>query len=91
MIDNSKKKTFDYVLVYQLDRFARNRYDSANYKAKLKKNGIRVLSAKENITEDGKRYSHRRRNRKYGGILFRRAISESPSRYKGKAYPRVIL
>ena len=52
MIDDSKKKTFDYVLVYQLDHFARNRYDSANYKAKLKKNGVRVLSAKENITED---------------------------------------
>ena len=52
MIDDSKKKNFDYVLVYQLDRFARNRYDSANYKAKLKKNGVRVLSAKEDITED---------------------------------------
>ena len=52
MIENSKKKNFDYVLVYQLDRFARNRYDSANYKAKLKKNGVRVLSAKENISED---------------------------------------
>ncbi len=52
MIEDSKKKIFDYVLVYQLDRFARNRYDSANYKAKLKKNGVRVLSAKENITED---------------------------------------
>lgn len=45
MIEDSKKKIFDYVLVYQLDRFARNRYDSANYKAKLKKNGVRVLSA----------------------------------------------
>ncbi len=52
MIEDSKKKTFDYVLVYQLDRFARNRYDSANYKAKLKKNVVRVLSAKENISED---------------------------------------
>ena len=52
MIEDSKKKNFDYVLVYQLDRFARNRYDSANYKAKLKKNGVRVLSAKENISED---------------------------------------
>lgn len=52
MIEDSKKKTFKYVLVYQLDRFARNRYDSATYKAKLKKNGVRVLSAKENITED---------------------------------------
>ena len=39
MIEDSKRKTFDFVLVYQLDRFARNRYDSANYKAKLKKNG----------------------------------------------------
>ena len=52
MIDDSKKKEFDYVLVYQLDRFARNRYDSATYKAKLKKNGVRVLSAKENISDD---------------------------------------
>ena len=40
MIEDSKKKTFDYVLVYQLDRFARNRYDSANYKAKLLKSFI---------------------------------------------------
>ena len=52
MIEDSKKKTFDFVLVYQLDRFARNRYDSANNKAKLKKNGVRVLSAKENISDD---------------------------------------
>ena len=52
MIDDSRKKIFDFVLVYQLDRFARNRYDSATYKAKLKKNDVRVLSAKENISED---------------------------------------
>lgn len=52
MIEDSKKKTFNFVLVYQLDRFARNRYDSANNKAKLKKNGVRVLSAKENISDD---------------------------------------
>ncbi len=52
MIEDSKKKSFEFVLVYQLDRFARNRYDSANYKAKLKRNGIRVLSAKENISDD---------------------------------------
>jgi site-specific DNA recombinase len=52
MIEDSAKKQFQYVLVYQLDRFARNRYDSATYKAKLKKNGVRVLSALENITED---------------------------------------
>ncbi len=52
MIDDSNKKHFEGVLVYQLDRFARNRYDSATYKAKLKKNGVRVLSARENITDD---------------------------------------
>lgn len=52
MIDDSSKKLFKFVLVYQLDRFARNRYDSAIYKARLKKNGVRVLSAKENITDD---------------------------------------
>ena len=52
MIEDSKRKGFQFVVVYQLDRFARNRYDSATYKAKLKKSGVRVLSAKENITDD---------------------------------------
>lgn len=52
MINDSDKHTFEGVLVYQLDRFARNRFDSAINKAKLKKNGVRVLSAKENITDD---------------------------------------
>ena len=52
MIADSDKHTFDGVLVYQLDRFARNRYDSAINKAKLKKNGVRVISAKENISDD---------------------------------------
>ena len=52
MIDDSSKGLFDNILVYQLDRFARNRYDSAIYKKKLQKHGIRVLSARENITDD---------------------------------------
>jgi DNA invertase Pin-like site-specific DNA recombinase len=52
MVEDSKRKGFQFVIVYQLDRFARNRYDSATYKAKLKKNGVRVLSARENITDD---------------------------------------
>ena len=52
MIADSAKRQFGAVLVYQLDRFARNRYDSATYKAKLKKNGVKVLSARENITDD---------------------------------------
>lgn len=52
MLADSEKHTFDAVLVYQLDRFARNRFDSAINKAKLKKNGVRVISAKENIADD---------------------------------------
>ena len=52
MIADSDKHTFNAVIVYQLDRFARNRYDSAINKAKLKKNGVRVVSARENITDD---------------------------------------
>ncbi|MFI3254945.1 MAG: recombinase family protein [Eubacteriales bacterium] len=52
MIADSAKRQFEGVLVYQLDRFSRNRYDSATNKQKLKKNGVRVLSARENISDD---------------------------------------
>ena len=52
MIADSDRHTFAAVLVYQLDRFARNRYDSAINKQKLKKNGVRVISARENISDD---------------------------------------
>jgi len=51
MIRDSEKKLFEAVIVYRLDRFSRNRYDSATYRARLKKNGVKVLSAKENITD----------------------------------------
>ena len=52
MIQDSASRHFDFIIVYQLDRFSRNRYDSAHYKNKLKKYGVRVLSARENINED---------------------------------------
>lgn len=51
MIKDSTKGLFDIVLVWKLDRFARNRYDSAHYKAMLRKNGVKVVSAKEAISE----------------------------------------
>lgn len=51
MIKDSYKGLFEVVLVWKLDRFARNRYDSAHYKTILKRNGVRVLSAKETISE----------------------------------------
>lgn len=52
MISDSKKQTFQVIIVYQLDRFARNRYTSIIYKKELQELGIRVLSARENITDD---------------------------------------
>ena len=51
MIKDSAKGKFNFVVVWKVDRFARNRYDSAMYKAKLKKNGIKVLYAKEAIPD----------------------------------------
>ena len=56
MIKDSDKKLFDIVLVWKLDRFARNRYDSARYKTQLKKNGVKLMSATEIISE-GRRAS----------------------------------
>lgn len=52
MIKDSAKSLFDMVLVWKLDRFSRNRYDSAHYKATLRKNGAKVVSATETIAED---------------------------------------
>ena len=51
MIQDSAKKQFDVVLVWKLDRFSRNRFDAATYRAILKRNGVKVVSAKENISE----------------------------------------
>lgn len=51
MIKDSYKHCFDMIIVWKLDRFARNRYDSAHYKNLLKKNGVKVVSAKESIAE----------------------------------------
>ena len=51
MIADAKNGKFDYIIVYKMDRFARNRYDSAIYKAQLKKYGVKVVSAMENIAD----------------------------------------
>lgn len=37
MIKDAESKKFTAVIVWKVDRFARNRYDSAIYKSKLKK------------------------------------------------------
>lgn len=47
MILDSAKGEFDTVLVWKLDRFSRSRLDFLKYKAVLKKNGVRLMSATE--------------------------------------------
>ena len=51
MIADSAKGLFDVIIVWKLDRFARDRYDSAHYKHLLKKNGVKVISATEPISD----------------------------------------
>ena len=52
MIDDSKKKLFNTVLVWKVDRFARDRETSILYKGILKRNGVRVVSVMEKFSED---------------------------------------
>jgi DNA invertase Pin-like site-specific DNA recombinase len=52
MISDAAKRQFQYVIVWKLDRFARNRFDSAVHKAKLKKYGVKVISATEKISDN---------------------------------------
>lgn len=51
MIADSKYHQFNIILVHKLDRFARNRYDSAVYKRELKKNGVSVYSVLEDLDD----------------------------------------
>jgi len=51
MIEDSSKGMFDAVIVHKLDRFSRNRYDSAFYKRILKKNGVKLISVLEPLDD----------------------------------------
>lgn len=52
MIRDASAGAWDYVIVYSMDRFARDRYDSITYKKILMDSGVRVLSAMENISDE---------------------------------------
>ncbi|WP_294406142.1 recombinase family protein [uncultured Clostridium sp.] len=51
MIKDCEKGIFDYVIVHKLDRFSRNKYDSAVYKTKLKQFGIKLISVMERLDD----------------------------------------
>ena len=51
MLADSKTAGWNYVIVYKGDRFARNRVESAVNKKTLRDNGVKLLSATENIPD----------------------------------------
>lgn len=51
MIADSGEDIFDIVLVHKLDRFSRNRYDSAQYKNLLQKNRVKLISVIEQFDD----------------------------------------
>jgi len=51
IIQESSLGLFDVVIVHKLDRFSRDRYDSAYYKRQLKKNGVRLISVLEHLDD----------------------------------------
>ena len=51
LIADSSRNEFDTVLVYTLDRFARDRYDAAVYRKKLADNGARIVSVTQPIED----------------------------------------
>ena len=51
MIADAEKRLFDVLICWKIDRFARNRYDSAIYKNRLHKAGVSVQYARETISD----------------------------------------
>lgn len=51
MLKDSNKKTWDLVIVYKLDRFSRDKYETAMHRHTLKVNGVKLVSAMENIPD----------------------------------------
>lgn len=51
MLADASKGVFQAILIYKYDRFSRNRYSFAVWETKLKKHGVKVISARENVAE----------------------------------------
>ncbi len=51
MMKDSYKKQWAFIIVYKLDRFSRDKYESTIHKRTLKNNGVKLVSAMENIPD----------------------------------------
>ncbi|MCL2540795.1 MAG: recombinase family protein [Firmicutes bacterium] len=78
MLAAAESGTFRYIIVYELNRFMRNRAESVLFKSQLEKYGVKILSACENINDDegGELYEMilEWRDEKYSRDLLRRVI-----------------
>lgn len=52
MLADSVRHEWEYVLVWKLDRFARNTIDSAINRQTLSRNGVKILSVMESFGDD---------------------------------------
>ncbi|MFR2438029.1 MAG: recombinase family protein, partial [Ruminococcus sp.] len=78
MIADSGKGIFDIVLVHKLDRFSRDRYDSAIYKKKLKKNHVKLCSVLERMDDSPE-------------SIMMEAVLEGMSEYYSKNLAREVM
>lgn len=51
MIKDAEKGLFQVIIVHKLDRFSRDKYDSAFYKRKLKQCGVKLISVTEQLDD----------------------------------------
>lgn len=51
LMEDSDKHAFDILICWKTDRLARNRYDSAIYKNRLRKNGVKIVYAAESCVD----------------------------------------
>ena len=81
MIAATKQKNipFETILVWKLNRFARNREDSIIYKSLLRKRGVQVISINENF-DDGP-----------SGRLLEGIIAERPAGGEGFGYDPIFV
>lgn len=78
MMKDGAKSLLNVALVWKLDCFARNRYDTARYKNLLEKNGMKVTSARENISEGSQ------------GIILEAMLKGHAEYYSAKLSEKVI-
>lgn len=60
MLKDSANKAWDYCIVYKLDRFSRNKYETAIHKKTLRDNGVKVISAINDTQRSAGRVGYKR-------------------------------